>query len=191
MALIEWTAAALGAACVVLVVRRSLWNYPLAIASVMLLGWVFLHARLYSDAALQVFYVIINGYGWWNWTRSRERTGEVVVERLGWAQRFGWVLASVLATLAWGTLMHRLTDTPRPWWDAAVAVPSIAAQMLLARRLVENWVGWIVVDCIAVPLYVTQQLWAAAGLYVIYLALSVWGLVDWHRLSRAQGPVAT
>jgi nicotinamide mononucleotide transporter len=190
MSLIEWIAAALGAVCVVLVVRRSLWNYPFAILSVALLGWVFLHARLYSDALLQLFYVGINAYGWWSWRRSRERSGEVVVERLSGARRLGWAAGCIVVTLAWGALMHRLTDTPRPWWDAAVAIPSIAAQLLLARRLVENWAVWIVVDCLAVPLYVAQGLWAAAGLYVIYLALSAWGLVDWHRIARAQGPAA-
>ena len=71
MSPIELTATVLGVVCVVLVVRRSLWNYPFAIASVALFGVVFLRAKLYSDALLQVFYVVINVYGWWNWSRTR------------------------------------------------------------------------------------------------------------------------
>ncbi len=189
MSMIEWIAAALGVACVVLLVRRSLWNYPFAILSVALLGWVFLATRLYSDALLQLFFVAINVYGWVNWRRSRAGAGEVVVERLGWPARIGWLIGGGAPALAWGAGMPRFTDASYPWWDGAIAVASVAAQLLLARRLVENWWVWIAVDCAAVPLYGAKGLWAAAGLYVIYLGLSVWGLADWHRLSRAQGPV--
>lgn len=190
MSSIEWIAAALGVACVVLLVRRSLWNYPFAIVSVALLGWVFLATRLYSDALLQLFYVAINVYGWWGWRRSRDEAGDVEVGRLDWNARAGWAIGGAAATLAWGTGMHRFTDASYPWWDAAVAIPSIVAQLLLARRRVENWWVWIGVDLIAVPLYATKGLWAAAGLYMIYLALSVWGLADWCRLARGQRPVA-
>lgn len=190
MSIVEWIAAGLGVACVVLLVRRSLWNYPFAILSVVLLGWVFLRARLYSDALLQLFFVAINLYGWANWARSRGKAGEVVVERLGWRARLLWLAGVAVVALGWGEAMRRLTDAAYPWWDGAVAIASVAAQLLLARRLVENWWVWIAVDCAAVPLYGAKGLWAAAGLYVIYLGLSAWGLADWHRLARAQGPVA-
>jgi nicotinamide mononucleotide transporter len=189
MSIIEWLAAGFGIVCLVLLVRRSLWNYPFAILSVALLAWVFLHSRLYSDALLQLFFIGINLYGWANWTRSRGAAGEVVVERLGWVARAGWLIGGAAVALAWGAAMHRFTDAAYPWWDGAIAIASVAAQLLLARRLVENWWVWIAVDCAAVPLYGAKGLWAAAGLYVIYLGLSVWGLSDWHRLARAQGPV--
>ena len=189
MSRIEWIAAGLGMACVVLLVRRSLWNYPFAILSVALLGWVFLDARLYSDALLQIFYVAINLYGWWSWDRSRAATGEVAVERMAAREVAGWGVAGVGATIGWGAVMHRYTDASYPWWDAAVAISSVVAQLLLARRRLENWLLWIAVDCVAVPLYLVKGLWAAAGLYVIYLGLSAWGFVDWRRVRRAQGPV--
>ena len=185
---VEWIAAALGIGCVVLLVRRSLWNYPFAIASVVLVGWVYLDTRLYSDALLQLFYVAINLYGWWSWSRARGGAGEVAVERMGWRERAGWLGATAAVTIGWGAAMRGLTDASYPWWDAAVAIPSVAAQLLLARRRLENWAVWIAVDLLAVPLYCAKGLWAAAGLYVIYLALSVWGLADWARIGRARLP---
>ena len=190
---IEWIAAALGVMCVVLLVRRSLWNYPFAILSVALLGWVFFTARLYSDALLQVFFVAINLYGWWSWQGSQSIAGEVVVERMDARELVGWGLGGVAATVGWGAVMHRYTDASYPWWDAAVAIPSIVAQVLLARRRLETWLVWIAVDCVAVPLYATKGLWAATGLYVIYLLLSAWGLADWMRARRRlvhAGPMA-
>lgn len=186
---LELTAALLGVICVVLVVRRSLWNYPFAIASVALFGIVFWHARLYSDALLQGFYVAINLYGWWSWGRSRAAAGEVVVEAMPARDRIGWLAGIAVATLGWGALMHRYTDASYPWIDAAVAMLSIAAQILLARRRIENWVLWIAVDLIAIPLFLAKGLWATAALYGVYLALSLWGLIDWRRGLRAAGPV--
>lgn len=189
MTLIEWIAALLGVVCVVLVVRRSLWNYPFAIASVALFGAVFYEAKLYSDALLQLFFVAINMYGWLDWTRARERAGEVIVETLSMTEQVGALAGMIGLTLGWGAVMATQTDAAFPYIDAAVAMLSIGAQILLALRRLENWIVWIAVDLIAIPLYAAKGLYAAAGLYVIYLILSVWGLIDWHRARRAAGPV--
>jgi nicotinamide mononucleotide transporter len=77
--------------------------------------------------------------------------------------------------------MHRLTDAAAPWWDAGVAITSVAAQLLLARRYLENWVLWIAVDVVAVPLFAWRGLWFTSGVYVVLLGLSIWGMLDWHR----------
>lgn len=90
----------------------------------------------------------------------------------------------MVVTLAWGTAMHRLTNASYPWWDGGIAVASVAAQILMARRKLENWLIWIAVDLASVPLYLAKHLWAFAGLYAIYLALSVWGYFGWRRAMR-------
>ncbi|WP_448661295.1 nicotinamide riboside transporter PnuC [Sphingomonas sp. CJ20] len=184
MNLVEIAASVLGLMTVLLVVRRSMWNYPFALAMVALYGGIFYRESLYSDALLQVFFFAVNLYGWWNWSRARIDGGGVRVERLGRAARLAWLGACVVCTVAWGALMHRGTDAAYPWWDAAIAVLSIAAQILLSRRAIENWVLWIVVDLLAVPLFAVKGLWLTAGLYGVFLGLSVWGLVQWRRAER-------
>ncbi|MBB3474579.1 nicotinamide riboside transporter PnuC [Sphingomonas sp. BK345] len=181
MSLIEWIATLLGIACVALAARRSVWTFPTAIGSVTLLGAVVFEQRLYSDALLQGFFVLANLYGWATWRRERRRTGEVTVERLGAPARLGWAGASVAAALLWGAAMHRLTDASYPWWDAAIAAASVAAQLLMARRKIENWWLWIAVDLASVPLYLAKQLYLFAALYLVYLALAVIGLAEWRR----------
>ena len=84
--------------------------------------------------------------------------------------------------------MHRYTDAAFPWWDAGVAMLSVAAQILMSRRAIENWVLWITVDGIAIGLYAAKDLWLTALLYMIFLALSVWGLMDWRRAEQRQSP---
>jgi nicotinamide mononucleotide transporter len=166
---------------IALVARRSVWNYPFGIVAVALYAVVFLEAKLYSDMLLQGFFLVLNLYGWMNWRRSRAQAGEVVVLTLGWSARVAWLAAVGAAILGWGWLMHRLTDAAAPWWDAGVAITSVAAQLLLARRYLENWVLWIAVDVVAVPLFAWRGLWFTSGVYVALLGLSIWGMLDWHR----------
>jgi nicotinamide mononucleotide transporter len=178
---LEIAASALLLVNIALVAQRSIWNYPFGIAAVTLYGVLFFQTRLYSDMLLQVFYVALNLYGWINWSRSKADAGEVVVQTLRWPARIGWLAGCAALTGGWGWVMHRLTDAALPWWDAGVAMTSVAAQILLARRYLENWVLWIVVDIVAIPLFAVRGLWPTAGVYVILLGLSIWGLIDWNR----------
>ncbi len=177
----EVIAFVLGIVNVTLVVRRSIWNYPFGIAMVSLYAVVFAEARLYSDMLLQFFFVVVNAYGWISWARHRAATGVVVVESMTRNERWRWTLATTAIAIIWGGLMHRFTDASLPWWDAAVAAASIAAQWLLARRKWENWVLWIAVDIGSIGLYLVKQLWLTALLYLVFLLLAAWGLVDWRR----------
>ena len=177
----EAIAFVLGIINVTLVVRRSIWNYPVGIAMVALYAVVFAEARLYSDVLLQIFFIVVNAYGWVSWTRHRATTGAVVVEGMTAGERWRWTITTTGIALAWGAAMHRFTDASLPWWDAAVAAASIAAQWLMARRKWENWVLWIAVNIGSIGLYVVKDLWLTALLYLVFLGLASWGLVDWRR----------
>jgi nicotinamide mononucleotide transporter len=176
---IEIAAAVLVLVNVALVVRRSMWNYPFALAAVSLYAWFFYGQKLYSDALLQLFYLAVNLYGWWNWSRSRADTGEVQVERMRGGERLAWAAACVAAAAGWGWLMHTHTDAAYPWWDGSIAVISIAAQILQSRRKWESWVLWIAADLLAVPLFAVKEIWPTTIVYTILLALAVRGLLDW------------
>ncbi|MES2988777.1 MAG: nicotinamide riboside transporter PnuC [Burkholderiales bacterium] len=176
---IEAIAALLTLINVALVARRSIWNYPFALVAVALSAWVFFDNKLYSDTLLQGFFIAINLYGWWNWSRSRSQSGEVRVEGLGTRARLVWAIGCVVAIASWGWFMHRNTDAALPWWDASILILSIAAQTLQSRRNWESWVLWMLVNLISIPLYAVRELWIFTGLYIVLLALCVWGLSDW------------
>lgn len=196
--LIEAIATLLGLANILLLVRRSIWNYPFGLAMVALYALIFFEARLYSDAGLQLFFFVIQLYGWRAWSRAgREEGGRdgpdrdgairgIAVLRLTPAARAAWVVMIVLATLAWGAVMRFYTDAAFPWVDALVAMASIAAQVLLARRCIENWLLWIAVDAVAIGLYAAKHLYLTSGLYMIFLIVSAAGLVEWARAERRQ-----
>ncbi|MBO9580690.1 MAG: nicotinamide mononucleotide transporter [Sphingobium sp.] len=186
MSNLEYLAAALGIVNIVLIVLRSLWNYPFGIAMVALSFFVFFEARLYSDALLQIFFLVVQIYGWWSWLRGRDTQGALIVERAGMRTVAGWSVGIAIATGLWGWLMHRLTNAAFPWWDAAVAMISIAAQIMMSRRWIENWMLWVLVDGLAVGLYATRGLWAFAGLYVVFFVVAAWGWWEWIRVGRSQ-----
>lgn len=186
MSALEIVAFVLGVINVALVVRRSIWNYPFALAMVTLYARIFFDAKLYSDALLQLFFFAVNLYGWWAWSRASAAEGTIVVERLATTERWLWAMGTAVATLIWGGLVHRFTDAALPWWDASVAILSVAAQILQSRRLIDSWVVWIVVDLLSIGLYAVKGLWLTLALYAIFLVMAVWGLIDWRRVQRRQ-----
>jgi nicotinamide mononucleotide transporter len=179
---LEWVAAGLGLVNVALVVRRSVWNYPFGLAMVALYFFVFFEAKLYSDALLQIFFFVVQLYGWRNWVLAkRAAAGDIPVLVLTLRARLAWIAGIAAASTIWGLGMARYTDAAAPLVDATVAGMSIAAQILMAQRRIENWVLWILVDAIAIGLYASRGLYATGALYAIFLLLSIAGLIGWYR----------
>ncbi|TZG29596.1 nicotinamide riboside transporter PnuC [Sphingomonas montanisoli] len=177
----ETIAALLGTANVALVARRSVWNYPFALAMVSLFGVIFFKEKLYSDALLQLFFFVINIYGWIVWHRAEGEAGEVVTRSMPARLRFGWLAITLVAAVIWSGAMAHYTDAALPWIDGPIAMTSIVAQILLSRRYWENWILWIVVDIASIGMYWVKDLHVTAALYTLFLGLSVWGLVGWRR----------
>lgn len=178
---IELTGAVLGVINVYLVMRRSVWNYPFGIAMVVLYGLVFFQARLYSDALLQIYFFLIQIYGLWNWWHGRSEDGLVVVGTMTTATRIGYAAATIAGAICLGWIFSHYTDAAAPWMDAAIAAASVTAQYLLSTRKIENWLLWIGVDGVAIGLYFWRGLFPTVALYVVFLILSVFGLVNWSR----------
>ena len=184
---LEALAAASGVVNIVLLVRRSVWNYPFGLVMVALYAFIYFEARLYSDALLQPFFFAIQLYGWWAWSRADEVEQGVAVERLTGPARLGWLAGIAILSLLWGAAMARYTDAAAPFPDGGIMIGSIAAQILLTRRLIENWVLWIAVDMVSIGLFAAKGLHVTALLYLLFLGLSVAGLVRWGRVLAREG----
>jgi len=184
--LVEWIGAAAGLACVWLVARANIWNWPVSILNTTLYFVVFLRARLYADALLQVVFTALGIYGWWSWRFGGAQGSGLALRR---ATRAELLLAGVLSlagTSLSALVLVRATDSPVPFWDSSVLVLSLAATWAQARKILESWWVWILVDLISVPLYVARDLYPTALLYTLFLALCVVGLRRWTVLLREQ-----
>jgi len=182
---IEIAAAMLGVVNVLLVVRRLVWNYPFGIAMVALYFFVFWEAKLYSDALLQIFFFVIQLYGWWAWVHADRLDHGVAVGWLSTRARLLWLAGTIVAIMVWGAGMARYTDAVAPFADAAVAGLSVSAQILQSFRKVESWVLWVTVDTLAIGLFAWRGLSVTAGLYAVFWMLAVIGLIEWRRKARA------
>ena len=187
---LETIAVVLGMMNIIFIIRRSIWNYPFGIAMVSCYAWIFYGAKLYSDALLQLFFFVVQIYGWWVWSRaaSDAEDHKIPVLQLNKVNQLAVLGGCLILTLGWGTMMARMTDAHYPYWDGAIAMISVVAQLLLARRYVENWVLWIIVDILAVGLYWTKALHLTAILYGLFLLLAIVGLIQWWKIHRAQRP---
>lgn len=172
----------------VLAIRESLWCWPAAFISSVLTIVVMFGAQLYSESALNVFYAAMAVYGWYQW-RYGGRTSSAAELSIGvWPAR-AHALAiggSVMLSLSIGWLMSRNTEAAFPYLDAFVTVSSVVTTYMVARKILENWLYWIVVDSLALYLYWQRGLYLYVGLFALYLVLVVLGFIRWHRDWRAQ-----
>lgn len=163
--------------------------WPLAIAASLLYALLFAANRLYGEATLQLFFIAVSAWGWHQWLRGRGDDGAALrVHRLTAGAR--WRVAA-LTLLAWpllGLALQRGTDSDVPYLDALPTVGSITGQLLLGRKLIENWLVWLAVNVVSVGLFAYKGLWLTVLLYGIFAALSWMGWQAWQRHLAAPQP---
>ena len=135
--------------------------------------------------ANQIFFLLIQLYGWWAWTHADRVDQGVAVGWLENGARLRWIGGTAAAVIVWGLGMARFTDAAAPFADAAVAGLSVSAQILQSLRKVESWVLWVCVDMLAIGLFAWRGLGVTAALYALFLVLAVLGFAEWRRKARA------
>jgi nicotinamide mononucleotide transporter len=186
---IEMAAVACSLINVILIIRRSLWNFPFGIVAVTLYGKIFYDYQLYSDVILQVYFFVIQLFAIVWWWQGKQADGEVTVHRMAPATLFLTAVTAAAGAALIGMLMGRFTDAALPFWDASILTLSVTAQTLLARRFVENWLFWIATDIIAIGVFAARGLGPTSALYAVFLCMAIWGLRDWLR--KAAAPAST
>lgn len=179
----QWTevvAFVTGAWCVWLTVREHIWNWPIGIANATFSGIVFFEAKLYSDSGLQVVYLVLSVLGWYWWLHGGADSSPLRVTRMSAKVTASCLVAGVLGTVLLRWVLIQVNGAA-PLLDATTTSFSLVAQFMLTRKYIENWIVWIAVDVVYVPLYVYRQLNLMAVLYAVYLVLAVMGYFEWRR----------
>lgn len=172
-----------GALCVWLTVKENIWNWPIGIANSAFFLILFLQSRLFADSALQAVYIVLGFLGWYWWLHGGQNKTALPITRTSW--RLWLILAVIAIGSTYGmTLYLRHIQDAAPFWDALTTVLSLVAQYLLTKKKIENWFIWMTADVIYVWLYIYKQLYLTGGLYVIFFAMCVAGVLEWRRLKR-------
>lgn len=182
---LDQTNAVLGIVGVWLMVRRSLWAFPVGLVAVTVQGILFYQIHFPADALLQIFYFASLAWGWRHWVRDRGTAPELPVTKLS---ARGWVVVLVggaLATTAWALTIGPWMNAAMPWRDAFIAVFSVEAQVLQVRKQIENWMLWAVVNVVSIASYWSAEAAYTAFLYVVIFLLGLLGWREWWRAMRA------
>jgi nicotinamide mononucleotide transporter len=182
---LEIAANAFTALCIFLAGRNNVHTWWTGIVGCVLFGWLFLLSKLYADVTLQAFFVVTGIIGWWNWVK--DASGEQLAVRYTGSMRVALYFSlGVVVTCGYALLLHRFTDAYAPLPDSAVLAFSVLGQLLLMGRRVESWWCWLLVNTIAIPLYLSRGLHLTAALYAAFWVNAIVSLRHWQRLASAQ-----
>ena len=186
MSILGIIALVFGVAGVLLTIKQSIWCWPAALISVVTSGYEFYESRLFGDMALQVFYFVSGVYGWIYWAKGKDGAEPPIVA-MGWSRAAIVLAATAAAAGGLGWLAGQVTDAQASTFDAMLTGLSVVAQILLSRKVLENWLFWIITDILSIGVYASQGLYPTAALYVVLLVLATWGLWEWQRARRVAG----
>lgn len=172
-----------GLLCVWLTARANVWNFPTGILNSAILGFVFLQQRLFADASLQIVFIVLSALGWRQWLRRQHAEESSPVFPTTLREQLTLLGIGLAVTLILWQILVALRGASPPV-DALITAFSMCAQWQLNRRQVSNWVWWIAVDVISIPLYWSRDLPLIAALYVVFLLICLNGLRRWRMLAQ-------
>jgi nicotinamide mononucleotide transporter len=175
------TAAVLGMIYLIHSIKQHilLWLFGLLTSGLYI--YVFLVSKFYADMALQVYYVIISVYGWMHWKYGGRNTQKLAVSSSGFRLMSTLLAVWVVLWIGMSLFLHYLTDSDVPIGDGFTTSGSIVATWMLARKIKEHWLFWVIIDLVSLILYINKELYPTSILFFIYTIMAVAGYVEWHR----------
>lgn len=182
---LEWVGTISGFICIYLAAKENIWNWPVSIISVVAYSFVFYENKLYGDTGLQLYFLATAFYGWYFWLRKKQTDDKPItsISAKHWLFIAGGV---AVLTFLLSFYLKKYTDTDVPYADAFCTAMSFTAQLMMTRKILQNWILWVIVDICYVPLYFHKHLALTAVLYFVLIILAFMGYLDWKKTYREQ-----
>lgn len=184
---LEVAAVVLAVIYLLLAIRQNIWCWAAAAVSTLLYLYIMYAARLYMESALQVFYLGMAGYGWYEWRYGGKGHTELKVSTWPWRNHLVAGLVVLLLVVVSGELLSRYSSAALPFADSFTTWAAVVATYMVARKILENWLYWFVIDSVSVYLYLSRELYFTAALFVAYLVMIVYGYRSWRRSMLEDG----
>ncbi len=178
---LETVAVLWGVLTVWLTVRQNNWCWPIGSASNALFAVIFFREKLYADMALQIIYIGLNAYGWYEWRFGGRHKASLPVSLTPARARLGLGALALAGIAAVTVYLARFTDASLPFWDGTTTVLSLVAQFMLAKKWIENWGVWITVNVLYIGVYASKGLYLTSAQQLVFIALSVMGYLAWRK----------
>jgi nicotinamide mononucleotide transporter len=175
-------------------VNQKLWLWPVGIISSAFFVVVFFKSQLYADMSLNIYYLVVSIYGWYHWLRKRDNVSHesikiTTLSEKNWLEYFlitglltigfSWILIHIPEKIGW-------EPSSVPVWDAFLTAGSIIATWMLARKVLEQWLWWVVIDSISVGIFIYKGLYFTAGLFVVNTIIAFVGYIKWKKDYKMQ-----
>ena len=181
----EAAAVALGVAYLLLAMRESLWCWYAAFISTAIFLVLFWEVGLLMESGLQVYYLAMAVYGWWQWQHGSEGETELAISSWGGRQHMIALLLVMVLSAASGALLEQFTGAALPYLDSFTTWGSIVTTWMVARKILENWLYWLVIDSVSIYLYLDREMYLTALLFAVYLVIVLFGYRKWLLHYRA------
>lgn len=178
---LEAIAVFFGVACVWLTIKQNILCWPAGLIQVILYIYIFFTVKLYSDVLLHIIYVGLQIYGWHHWLHGGPQHSKLPVTHLSLKAFAVWTGVGLFVAGFLGYGMARFTDASLPYPDSFTTIFSLCAQWLLARKRLQAWLFWIIVDIVAIFIYFHKNLYLTSGLYALFLGLATVGYFTWKK----------
>ena len=191
----ELTAVTLGLTYLILIIRQNIWAWLCAFISTAIYIKLFWHVSLFMESMLNVYYLIMAGYGYWTWSKnSRSLKTELnTIPIVRWSYKTHIIAISTVIAISMlsGFVLIHFTNAAWPFWDSITTWGSVLTTYMVAKKVLENWFYWLVIDTISIVLFVERGFLFTALLYVIYLILVIVGYIKWNKLFKLQYPASS
>jgi len=178
---LEATGVLFGLLYIYLAAKESIWCWPAGLISVIIYIFICIEAKLYAETALQFYYVGTSLYGWYHW-QNRNANEILPISKMSVKQHILFISVGSLATFAVGFFLSHYTDASIPYIDSFTTVFSLLTTILVTRKILENWLYWIIVDSVGAYQYFYKELYLTSLLFVLYVVIVVFGFIKWRKL---------
>lgn len=188
MAMPAWeiTAALLGIFYIILAAKESKWCWPFAFANTLIYTLLFWEGQLPMQALLNLYYMGMAIYGYILWRKHVDNESDVLITRWSYSKQLLFLLVGTILSLVTAYFLEKTATSQSPYLDASVTIFSIMNTWLLARKILQNWMYWIIIDSAAIMLYIQTEYYATAALFVLYTILALVGSINWQKRFNQQ-----
>jgi len=181
----EWVSTITQIASVWYARKNNVLVYPTGIIGVLLAAYLYFfdsHPPLYADGVLNIYYFVMSVYGWYNWVQKKD--AEHLTYPISWCNNKELSIGAALFSVSWGAIyfaLIKITDSNTPILDSLVSASAVVAMWWMAKRKIENWLGWIISNIVAIPLNFYKEFYLFTLMYVLFLGMAVWGFIEWKK----------
>jgi nicotinamide mononucleotide transporter len=187
-----------GILTVVFLIKESIWTWPFGIVYVITAFVVFWEAKLYGDFLLHIFFLVLNIYGWYYWVYGKKKAErELTVTKMSKSGLLKSLGISVVGVFAFAQLLIRIPSlfeemepAALPYWDSTTSILSVTAMWLTARKKIDNWYFWLVINVLATGIYFYKELYFFSLLYFLYIGMAIMGYMAWKKTMLQTNKVA-